>query len=72
MSCQNERQGWLEVGILLAESPETKLKCPSCTIAFLNVWDEDVDDSCFERHIQCPSCGKTESLLINRKNINKG
>ncbi len=62
-SREERRKAWLEAGQTLAADPATKVWCPTNRDAYLEVTDAPFRGG-FERHLTCPKCGASESLLF--------
>lgn len=56
---------WIEAGDRIARDMTEPVPCPVCGQADLEVLDVVLGDGPgVERHMTCPSCGATNSLLI--------
>lgn len=62
------RQDWIEAASVLAESPEAKVLCPSCTKAILIVEDElAADPNYINRALICRECGIAEEIYLKKR-----
>jgi DNA-directed RNA polymerase subunit RPC12/RpoP len=58
-------RSWIEAGKQIAQDPTRPVRCPTCGEADLVVLDVPLPDGVgVERHMTCPSCRSTNSLLI--------
>jgi transposase-like protein len=64
---------WLEAAKILAVDPTAQIVCPKCGEANLLVTDIPYrgDASRWERHIQCPACHTTGSVLMRKETDHK-
>jgi len=73
---EKKRKDWLNAAKILFELPNSKVLCPNCEDAFLDVkdiyFDELNSDLGGERYITCPKCNKYEAILIRAKTVNFG
>jgi len=58
-----DHRQWINAAKKLIENPFLQVVCPKCGLAFLGVEDHPVDESHFERRLQCPNCGARESIF---------
>lgn len=59
---------WIEAGKLVAVNPESKVICPVCEKAFLQMTDVRNEKyfSELERHMVCNECGAYNALRLFR------
>ena len=60
---------WVEVAKEVSANSNADVRCPICNTAKLAVWDEhwEKDSNRWERHMRCPKCGATNSILMKQK-----
>ena len=59
--------GWIDAAVLLSETPDALVICPSCGTCELSVFDVSVegDNSEFERVMYCPHCQQHNSIRMH-------
>jgi hypothetical protein len=59
---------WVEIAKIVSVDPKAIVKCPVCGVGQLLIWDEPAehDPSRWERHMRCPVCGATNSILMSQ------
>jgi len=60
----NDYPKWIKAINTLAENEFSQVLCPDCGLAFLNVQDEQLDNSHVDRHLKCSHCGAHKTVLI--------
>ncbi|MEP6649253.1 MAG: hypothetical protein ABJA74_04975 [Lapillicoccus sp.] len=60
-----EWQRWVEAAKILADDPRARVLCPRNEDEYLEVTDVPLegDTEQVERHLRCPGCGASNSIL---------
>ena len=56
---------WIELAKEIAINPHIPVRCPVCSQYLLEIFDEKVDETHFDRNVRCPECDFSEAIFMN-------